>query len=95
MDAVERKFAMGVFLTASPASPQGYAPKALVNDEGGRDRTGRIRAYAQVMGDLITEKRIASKQYGSKSKDKWRLEVVSRALPANSEKDKDSKSGQG
>jgi hypothetical protein len=26
MDAIEKKFALGVFLTASPASPKGYAP---------------------------------------------------------------------
>ena len=34
---------MGVFLTASPASPKGYAPKALANDQGGKDRAARIK----------------------------------------------------
>jgi hypothetical protein len=40
------------------------------------------------MADLLVEGRIASKQYGPKSKDKWRLEVVSRTLPLHSEKEK-------
>jgi hypothetical protein len=88
MDAIEKKFALGVFLTASPASPKGYAPRAIVNDEGGRDRVARIRANERIMADLLVEGRIASKQYGPKSKDKWRLEVVSRTLLLHSEKEK-------
>ena len=88
MDAIERKFAMGVFLSASPASPKGYAPKAIVDEEGGRDRRARIRVKERIMADLFTEKRIASNQYGPKSKDKWRLEIVSRTVPVNSEKKK-------
>jgi KaiC/GvpD/RAD55 family RecA-like ATPase len=88
MDAIEKKFALGVFLTASPASPKGYAPRAIVNDEGGRDRGARIKANERIMDDLLTEGRIASKQYGPKSKDKWRLEVVSRTLLLPSEKEK-------
>jgi hypothetical protein len=87
MDAIEKRFALGVFLTASPASPKGYAPRAIVNDEGGRDRAARIKANERIMGDLLTEGRIASKQYGPKSKDKWRLEVVSRTPPLHSEKE--------
>jgi AAA domain len=87
MDAIEKRFALGVFLTASPASPKGYAPRAIINDEGGRDRAARIKANERIMGDLFTEGRIASKQYGPKSKDKWRLEVVSRTPLLHSEKE--------
>jgi hypothetical protein len=90
MDAIEKKYAIGVFLSASPKSPKGYAPKALVDDEGGargRDRLARIKAKKQIMDDLLDEGRIASRQYGPRSKDAWRLEVVSRTIPGVSEEE--------
>jgi hypothetical protein len=55
--------------------------------EGRRDRAARIKANERIMDDLLVEGRIASKPYGPKSKDKWRLEVVSRTLPLHSEKE--------
>ena len=87
MDEIESKSAIGVFLTASPNSPKGYAPRAMVNAEGGKDRLRRIRAKEQIMDALLAEGRIASKQYGPKSRDKWRLEIVSRTIPDVSEKE--------
>jgi hypothetical protein len=84
MDAIEKKAAIGVFLSVSPKSPKGYASKALVDDEGGgrgRDRPARIRAKEQIMNDLLNEGRIVSEQYGPPSADKWRLKVVSRTIP--------------
>ena len=89
MTAIERNFANGVFLQASPASPKGYAPKALVAAEGGKDRVARISTYKRIMDELLDEKRIVSEQYGSKSANKWRLRVVSRAVPDVSENDED------
>ena len=86
MAVIERNSAIGVFL-APGRTKRNYAPKAIVADEGGKDRTTRIAAYKRIMDDLIAEKRIVSEQYGQPRDDKWRLRVVSRAAPDLSEKD--------
>jgi RecA-family ATPase len=87
MDAVEKKAAIGVFLSASPKSPKGYAPKALEEGGRGKDRVRRIKAKEQIMNDLLDERRIVSEQYGPPSADKWRLKVVSRTIPDVSEEE--------
>jgi KaiC/GvpD/RAD55 family RecA-like ATPase len=66
MEVIEKRFTRGVFLTASPASPKGYAPRAIANGEGGRERAARIKANERIMDDLLQEGRIVSERYGSR-----------------------------
>jgi hypothetical protein len=64
-----------------PASPNkkagNYAPKEMVAEQGGTDRTKRIAAIERTMNELFNQKRLGSKVDGPPSRGKMKLVIVS------------------
>jgi hypothetical protein len=52
MDRIEKNAAIGVFLSPSPKSPKGYAPKAFADQDGGKDR--RLKTEVGPITSLTT-----------------------------------------